>query len=321
MGRYVLRRLIYLIPLVIGITIITFLLANLAPGSPLQDLALDPDIQPQDLERIKESLGLNQPIYVRYVQWFSHVIRGDFGISLVTYRPVMQTILQKLPNTLELAGAALLLSLVISIPVGVYAAVRRNSWFDQVTTIGAVGGFAMPTFFFGLLMIVLFAVKFKAWGLPSLPSGGVQTLGGGGFFDRIEHLIMPAVVLALVQTAGWTRYIRSQMIEVLRQDYMRTAESKGLKYWVTVMRHGLKNGVLPLVTLLALDIPNLFSGSVITEQIFSWNGVGRLIIDSVNKRDYTMVMGTTLFIAILVVLGNLLADVVYGIIDPRVRYD
>lgn len=321
MGRYVIRRLIYLIPLVIGITIITFLLANLAPGSPLQDLQLDPDIQPQDLARIKASLGLDQPIYVRYIQWFSHIIRGDFGISLVTYRPVMQTILQKLPNTLELALAALFLSLLFSIPVGVYAAVKRNSAFDQTTTIASVAGFAMPTFFFGLIMIVLFSVKFKEWGLPSLPSGGVYTLGGGGLLDRLEHLLMPAIVLAFVQTARWTRYLRSQMIEVISQDYIRTARSKGLRGWVVIMRHGFRNGILPLITLLALDIPNLFSGSVIVEQIFSWNGIGRLIIDSVDKRDYTVVMGTTLFIAIIVVLANLLADVLYGVIDPRVRYD
>ena len=321
MARYVLRRLIYLIPLVIGITIITFLLANLAPGSPLASLELDPNITPQDLARIQASLGLDKPLYIRYFQWFSHVIRGDLGISLITYQPVMGTILQKLPNTLELSLAALALSLLFSIPVGVYAAVRRNSIFDQVTTVGSVAGFAMPTFFFGLLMIVIFSVKFKFWGLPSLPSGGVSTLGGGGFLDRVQHLIMPAVVLAFVQTASWTRYLRSQMIEVLRQDFMRTAESKGLRARVVVLRHGLRNGILPLVTLLALDIPNLFSGQVIVEQIFSWNGVGRLIIDAVNMRDYTVVMGTTLFIAILVVVANLLADVLYGVVDPRVRYD
>ena len=321
MARYVLRRLIYLIPLVIGITMITFLLANLAPGSPLGSLELDPNITPQDFARIEASLGLNKPLYIRYFQWFSHIIRGDFGISLITYRPVLGTILQKLPNTLELSLAALALSLAFSVPIGVYAAVKRNSVFDQLTTVGSVAGFAMPTFFFGLLMIVIFSVKFKEWGLPSLPSGGVISVGGGGFVDRFEHLIMPAFVLAFVQTARWTRYLRSQMIDVLRQDFVRTAESKGLKNRVVILRHGLRNGVLPLVTLLALDIPNLFSGQVIIEQIFTWNGVGRLIIDSVNSRDYTVVMGTTLFIAMLVVVANLLADVVYGVIDPRVRYD
>jgi peptide/nickel transport system permease protein len=321
MGRYILRRLIYLIPLVIGITMITFLLANLAPGSPLGSLELDPNITPQDFARIEASLGLDKPLYIRYGVWFSHVIRGDLGISLITYRPVMGTILQKLPNTLELSIAALALSLVFSVPIGVYSAVKRNSLFDQIATVGSVAGFAMPTFFFGLLMIVIFSVKFKEWGLPSLPSGGVASIGGGGISDHILHLIMPAFVLAFVQTARWTRYLRSQMIEVLRQDFVRTAESKGLKNRVVILGHALRNGILPLVTLLALDIPNLFSGQVIIEQIFTWNGVGRLIIDAVNMRDYTVVMGTTLFIAMLVIVANLLADVVYGLIDPRVRYD
>lgn len=319
MGRYALRRLVQLIPLVIGITMVTFLLANLAPGSPIADLELDPTIQPQDRERIERSLGLDQPVHIRYVQWLSHVVRGDLGLSLSNYRPVTEVILEKLPNTLVLTVTALLMALAFSIPVGIYSALRRNSWFDQVATIGSVAGFAMPTFWLGLMMIIIFSVKFRAWGLPSLPSGGVMTIGDGSLADRIEHLILPATTLAIVQTAAWTRYIRSQMIEVLQQDYIRTARGKGLRTWTVVTRHGLRNAILPMVTLLALDLPTLFSGSVIIEQIFTWNGVGRLIIDSVQKRDYTVVMGTTLFIAVLVVVANLLADILYGVVDPRVR--
>lgn len=321
MGRFVLRRLVQMVPMLIGITMITFLIANLAPGSPLSDLELSPDIQPADRERIQESLGLDQPIHIRYVHWLSHVVRGDLGISLTTYRPVTQVILEKLPNTLLLTVTALVLSLLISIPIGIIGALRRNSLFDRSTTVGAVAGFAMPTFWLGVMMIIIFSVKFREWGLPALPSGGVATIGGGGLMDRIEHLIMPAFVLAFVQTAIWTRYIRSQMIEVLRQDYMRTAEGKGLRTRVVVIRHGLRNAVLPLITLLALDLPTLFSGSVIVEQIFTWNGVGRLIIDSVQGRDYTVVMGTTMFLATLVVVCNLIADILYGIVDPRVRYE
>ena len=321
MGRFVLRRLIQMVPLVIGITIVTFALANLVPGSPISDLQLNPNIRPQDMERIRHSLGLDQPLYIRYFQWFSHVARGDLGISLVTYRPVSQTILEKLPNTLLLTGAALFLSLLFSIPVGVYAATRRNSWFDHVTTVGAVGGVAMPIFWLGLMMIILFSVKFRDWGLPALPSGGVHTLGKSGVLDSLEHLLMPAFVLAFVQTASWTRYIRSQMIEVLRMDYVRTAQSKGLRDVSVIFGHTLRNAVLPLVTLLALDIPNLFSGAVVTEQIFTWNGIGRLIYDSATKRDYTVVMGTVLLVAILTVVANLLADIAYGILDPRIRYE
>ncbi|HET9016970.1 MAG TPA: ABC transporter permease [Thermomicrobiaceae bacterium] len=321
MGRYVLRRLIQVIPLIIGITIITFALANIVPGSPIANLQFNPDITPADIARIKASLGLDQPLYIRYFQWLSHVVRGDLGLSLVTYTPVMQSILQKLPNTLELTGAALLFAIVVSIPVGIYSAVRRNSWFDQFATVGAVAGFAVPTFWLGLMAILLFSVKFSEWGLPSLPAGGSYTLGNGGFLDRLQHLIMPAVVLGFVYMASWTRYIRSQMIEVLRQDYMRTAEAKGLIRRAVIFRHGLRNAVLPLVTLLALDLPGLFGGSVIIEQIFSWNGLGRFILDGVQSRDYTVVMGTTLFISILVVFANLLADIAYGLLDPRIQYE
>ncbi len=321
MGRFVLRRVIQIIPLIIGITIVTFALANLVPGSPISGLELNPDIRPEDLARIRHSLGLDQPLYIRYFQWFSHVIRGDLGLSLVTYRPVSQLILQKLPNTLLLTGAALLISLLFSIPVGVLAATRRNSIFDHFTTVGAVGGIAVPTFWLGLMMIIFFAVKFRDWGYPALPSGGVHTLGKGGFLDLLQHLLMPAFVLAFVQTAAWTRYIRSQMIEVLRMDYVRTAESKGLRDLRVIYGHALRNAILPLVTLLALDIPNLFSGAVVIEQIFTWNGIGRLIYNSATQRDYTTVMGCVLMVAMLTVVANLLADIAYGILDPRIRYE
>jgi peptide/nickel transport system permease protein len=321
MGRFVLRRVIQMVPLVIGITMVTFALANLVPGSPVSDLEFNPNIRPQDLARIRHSLGLDQPLYIRYFQWISHIARGDLGLSLVTYRPVSELILQKLPNTLLLTGAALLLSLLFSIPIGVYAATRRNSIFDHVATVGAVAGVAVPGFWLGLMMIILFAVKFRDWGLPALPSGGVHTLGGGGFLDLLEHLLMPAFVLAFVQTASWTRYIRSQMIEVLRHDFVRTAQSKGLRDQRVIFGHALRNAVLPLVTLLALDIPSLFSGAIVVEQIFSWNGIGRLIFDSATKRDYTVVMGCVLMVSILTVVANLLADIAYGILDPRIRYD
>jgi peptide/nickel transport system permease protein len=321
MGRFIIRRLLQMIPLIFGITVITFALANLAPGSPVADLQFSPGTRPEDIQRIKESLGLDQPVYVRYVQWVSHVMRGDLGLSLVTFRPVTRTILEKLPNTLLLTGTALIFSLAISVPVGVYAAVRRNSWFDQAATVGAVAGFAMPTFWLGLLVILLFSVKFREWGLPAFPSGGAYTVGDAGLVDRLKHLILPAFVLGFVHMASWTRYIRSQMIEVLRQDYMRTAESKGLISQVVIFRHGLRNAILPLVTLLALDLPILFGGAVITETIFTWNGIGRLILDAVSRRDYTVVMGTTLFISIVTVFANLLADIAYGFLDPRIRYD
>lgn len=322
MGRYIVARLVQMVPLLIGITLVTFVIANVIPGSPVSELEFQPGVRPEDIERIRRQLGLDQPIHVRYVQWLSHVLRGDLGLSLVTFRPVSQLILEKLPNTLLLTVTALLLSLAFSIPVGVLAAVRRNSVFDQVATVGAVAGVAVPTFWLGLMLIVLFAVKFREWGLPALPPGGMYDLrAGGGLLDRLEHLILPAFTLAFVQTAAWTRYIRSQMIEVLRQDYVRVAEAKGLPQRLVIFRHGLRNAILPLVTLLALDLPTLFSGAVVTETIFTWNGLGRLIVDSTFKRDYTVVMGVVLFISFLTIIANLLADILYAQLDPRIRYD
>lgn len=322
MGRYIVARLIGMVPLILGITIVTFAIANLVPGSPVTQYEFQPGVRPEDIERIRRQLGLDQPIHIRYVQWLSHVLRGDLGLSLITFRPVSELILEKLPNTLLLTVTALLLSLAFSIPVGVLAAVRRNSLFDQVATVSAVAGVAVPTFWLGLMLIVLFAVKFREWGLPALPPGGMYDLrGGGGLLDRIEHLLLPAFTLAFVQTASWTRYIRSQMIEVLRQDYIRVAEAKGLPQRLVIFRHGLRNAILPLVTLLALDLPTLFSGAVVTETIFTWNGLGRLIVDSTFKRDYTVVMGVVLFISFLTVVANLLADILYAQLDPRIRYD
>jgi len=322
MGRFIIRRLIQTIPLLIGITVITFLLANAVPGSPVSGLEFNPKTRPEDIARIKESLGLNDPLYVRYFTWFSHVARGDFGLSLKTFRPVSDQIKAKMPNTLLLTGTALLLALLISIPVGVYGAVRRNSVFDQVSTATAVAGFSMPTFWLGLILILLFAVKFKEWGFPSLPAGGAYDLrGGGGFFDHVKHLILPAFALAFVQMAAWTRYVRSQMLEVLNQDYMRTARSKGLKDNVVVFKHGLRNAVLPLVTLLGIAIPDLFGGALIIEQIFTYPGMGKLGFDAALQKDYPMVMGIVVVTGTLVILGNLIADVIYGLLDPRIRFD
>ncbi|MEX2426296.1 MAG: ABC transporter permease [Thermomicrobiaceae bacterium] len=322
MGRFIVRRLIQTIPLVIGITILTFALANLVPGSPVSNLELDPGTSPEDIARIRSNLGLDEPIHVRYFVWMSNLVQGDFGLSLQSHRPVATIIMERLPNTLLLTASALALSLLFSIPVGVYAALKRNSWFDQAATLGAVGGVAVPNFWLGLMMILLFSVMFREWGLPALPSGGTHTVGTDpDIIDRLRHLIMPAIVLAFAQTAAWTRYIRSQMIEILRQDYMRSAQAKGLKDYIVTFRHGLRNALLPLVTLLALDIPQLFSGAVITEVIFSWNGIGRLIVDSTFQRDYTVIMGTVVIVSFLTIFANLIADVMYAVLDPRIRYD
>lgn len=321
MTAYLVRRLLQMIPLLIGISVITFVIIN-ATGSPLNNLEFDPRVRPEDIERLEKSLGLDKPVHERYFIWLGNVLQGDLGVSMANRIPVTERILAVLPNTLRLTTASLILSLIISVPIGVYAAVRRNSLFDRIANVSAVAGFAIPTVWLGLMLILLVAVKFREWGLPYLPVGGVSDLrSGGGFWDRVEHMILPVIALSIPQIAGWVVYIRTAMLEVIRQDYMRTAQAKGLKDRVVMLRHGFRNALLPLITIVGLSFPELFAGSLVVENVFAYNGMGRLAIDAVNEKDYTVVMGTTIFFAILVVIGNLLADVLYSVADPRIRHD
>jgi len=314
MGAYLIRRVLQVFPLLIGISILVFLLINAVPGSPVGDLALNPGTRPEDVARIKAQLGLDQPLYKRYFVWLGNVVRGDLGKSMINYRDVRGEIAGRLPNTLKLTIAAFILSLVFSIPIGVYSAIKRNSVFDYVATVTSVAGVSIPNFWLALMLILFFAVR-QRW----LPSGGTQNLSDGGFIDQIRHLILPAFTLAIVELAGWTRYIRAQMLEVIRQDYIRTARAKGLREGFVIFRHAFRNALLPLITLFGLSIPQFFSGALIIETIFSWPGIGRLTFDSAVSRDYTMIMGTVLLSSTMVVLGNLLADIGYGLLDPRVK--
>ena len=321
MARYVIRRLIGIPPLLIGITLIVFAIVHLTPGSPLDDLKLNPEIKASDIAAIEETLGLHRPLWQQYTGWVGQLVRGDFGISLKTYRPVRTLIAQRVGNTLLLTGTALLFSLAVAIPVGVLSALKRNTIFDYFATIGSTFGDSIPSFWLGLMFILLFAVQFQAWGLPWLPSGGTQTLpNGGDFFDRAKHLLLPVLTLSSVQIALWTRYIRAQMLEVLNQDYVRTARAKGLPERTVQMRHAFRNAVLPLITLVGLSIPALFGGAVVIESVFGWPGIGSLLIQSAQNRDYTVVMGLTVFLSTVVVVANLLADLLYGVADPRVQY-
>jgi peptide/nickel transport system permease protein len=322
MGRFILSRLLQMIPLLLGISFLVFAIVNLVPGSPMDDLEFNPKVKPADQEQIKENLGLNDPWYTRYFIWLSDAVQGDLGRSLVNATPVLDRIKTVMPNTLILTISATIFALVISIPLGIYSAVKRNSWFDNSVTIGTVAAFAMPSFWLAFLLIILFAVRFQQWGLPSLPVTGMydHRSGGGGFFDRIEHLILPTIALGLAQLAAWTRYIRGSMLEVIRQDYVRTAQAKGLKSRGILYGHAFRNALLPLVTLVGLSLPDLFGGAFIVEVIFAWNGMGRLIVDGARQNDYTVIMGTTMMLAVLVLLSNLLADVLYAVLDPRIRY-
>jgi peptide/nickel transport system permease protein len=321
MTAYVLRRIALMIPILLGVSIITFAITALS-GSPFDTLELNPRIKPADIQNIKHNLGLDKPILERYFIWLSHVVRGDFGRSLITYQPVRDRILDVMPNTLMLSGISVFLAFFLALPIGILAAVKRNSIFDRLATTGAVAGFAIPTVWLGLLLIILFAVKFNHWGLPSLPVGGVRNLrGNGGLWDRVVHLILPITALTIPQLAGWIVYVRSSMLEVIRQDYIRTAQSKGLKERSVLYIHAFRNAVLPLVTLIGLSIPDVFGGSLVVENVFAYPGMGRLTIDSVGNKDYTMVMGTTIFFAILVIVGNLIADILYVALDPRIKLD
>jgi peptide/nickel transport system permease protein len=324
MGPYLIRRLLQMVPLLIGVIFLTFAITNLIPGSPVARLVGDDRgramIQAEDVERIKANLGLDQPVHIRYLIWLGNVVRGDLGVSIRASSPVTDLILQKLPNTLVLTGTAFLVSFLVAIPIGAFAAVKRNSWFDHTSTAIAVAGYSIPTFWLALVLLMVLAVKFKEWGLPSLPAGGAYDLrGGGDLADRLRHLILPVFTLAFVQAAYWTRFIRSQMLEALSQDYVRTARAKGIAERLVLMRHSLRNAILPLVTLLGLAIPELFAGALVVEQIFTYPGMGQLAFTAAINKDYPLIMGTVLFASFLVLLGNLLADVAYSAVDPRVR--
>jgi peptide/nickel transport system permease protein len=321
MIAFIVRRLLQMIPLLFGVTLITFVIIN-AAGSPLASLEFNPRVRPEDIERIRGNLGLDKPVHERYFIWVGNVLQGDLGLSLINYRPVTDRIQEVMVNTLLLSGISLVISLLIAVPLGIYAAVHRNSLADRIINILAVGGYAIPTVWLGLLLIILFSVKFDEWGFYALPVGGVRDLrDDGGLADRIEHLIMPITALVIPQVAAWLFYIRSNMLEVIRQDYVRTAQAKGLGSKAVLYRHAFRNALIPLVTLLGLSLPDLFAGALIVENIFAYPGMGRLAITAIDDKDHTLVMGITLVFAFLVIVGNLLADLLYAVVDPRIRLD
>ena len=320
-GAFVLRRLLTAIPVMVGVTAITFLLMMLTIGNYVPGLELNGNVRPEDIQRLRESMGLNRPIYVQYALWLWGLFHGDFGRSLVDSTPVLHEILERLPNTLELTVTAIALGTALAIPLGTLAALRRGSLLDNALTTLSVAGFAIPQFWLGLVVILLFSVSFEAWGLPWLPAGGaLSPIGGGDVVDRVTHLALPASVLAFLYLSIWSRYTRSSMIEVLSQDYVRTARAKGMSERRVVFGHALRNALLPLVTLVGLELPGLVSGSLVVEVVFSWPGIGRLAYDRALQYDYTTVLGITTFVTALVILGNLTADVLYAVLDPRIRH-
>lgn len=316
MRQYIIRRLIQIIPIVIGITIVTFFLIKMCPGNPLKVMLFNPDIKPEERARLERLYGLDQPIHIQYFKWLIRLLQGDLGWSLYTSRPVTKHILERIGPTALLAGTTLFLSFLIAIPFGILSATKQYSLLDYSSTVIIFFGMSLPIFFLCLVVIYIFAVRFGI-----LPTSGMKTLGiPFSIWDRIKHLILPVSVLTFYQIAPVVRYVRSSMLEVIREDYVRTARAKGISERGVIYKHALRNALIPIVTIFGLSIPFIFNGAFITETIFAWPGMGRLAVGAVFQRDYPILMGTTLITAILVLLGNLIADILYAVVDPRIRY-
>ncbi len=320
MIAYIFRRLLQSIPLLLVISMIIFLLLQMTPGGPLAmgESVGSGRVTAEQIERLRDKYGLNQPLYIRYLYWFGDFIRGDWGTSFNTGRPVLEMITERLPTTLLLTGLAYLVMLILAFPIGILSAVRQYSVMDYIMTGLAFIGISIPSFWFGLLLLFMFS--FKTGWLPAFGLTDVNEYTGMAYlWDLGRHLVMPVAVLAMIDTAAVTRYIRASMLETIHQDYVRTARAKGLGQRAVIIRHVLRNATIPIVTILALRIPDLFLGTVVTETIFAIPGMGRLFIMSAELRDYPVLMGILVIAAILVILSNLLADVLYAALDPRIR--
>jgi peptide/nickel transport system permease protein len=313
---FIMRRLLSVVPVLLIITFATFFLMQLLPGGPLAAYENNPEISQKDIERLRHEMGLDRPIHVQYGSWLKNFVRGDWGYSFTTKRPVLSEIWDRLPNTLYLTGISLIVALIIAIPAGIISATRQYSVFDHITTTLAYIGRSMPVFYSGLLLIIVFSIWLR-W----LPSGGMQTLGKEfSVIDSLRHLFLPVLSLSTLIAAKYVRFLRTSMLEVIHLDYIRTAAAKGVSERVIIYKHAFRNAAIPLVTVVAIDLPVLFAGALFTETIYSWPGMGRLFVDAATRFDYSVVMGIVAAIAFLVVVSNLLADVVYAILDPRITY-
>lgn len=321
MTTYIIRRLFQASLTLLAISFILFGLISAAPGGFMTVYAEKSDMSPEDLARIRAKLGLDDPIPVRYLKWLGNLLQGDWGKSLVSKRPVLEEIASRLPNTLLLMGLMMFFTLLVAIPLGIFSAIRQYSWFDHIFTTLAFAGQSLPVFWFGLLLIIVFAVLLKGPdGRPLLPGAGMYTLGEPfSLWDRIRHLILPVTMLTFVSSAEYMRYLRSAMLDVIHEDYIRTARAKGLREWKVIFKHALRNAIIPLVTLVGLDLPSLFGGALFTETIFAWPGIGRLYFTAAMKNDYPLVMATLMIYSTLIILSTLLVDLLYAALDPRIR--
>lgn len=324
MIRYAVRRLLESVPLLLVVSALVFGMLQASPGGPLAQLERDPTITQADIDRLMHERGLDDPWAVQYLRWIRDALTGDLGRSLQTGRPVATEILERLPNTLVLVGVAFAVTLALAVPIGVLSAVRPYSAFDHVVTTLAFMGISIPIFWFGLLLILVFYVALSnpVGGGPLFPAGGMYSTGReADLANRIWHLVLPVTMLASTWVAWYTRFLRASMLDVLSLDYVRTARSKGLAERRVIFRHALRNAAMPLITLIGLDLPMLFSGALFTETIFSWPGMGRLFYQSASRRDYPVLMAIVMFTSVLIIVSNLLADLAYALVDPRITYD
>jgi len=317
-GRYLLRRLLIAIPSLLGISVVLFTVLALAPGDPFEELATNPNVPAEVSAALRVKFGLDDPITLRYLRWLIAMLHGDWGFSFVSRMDVDTLILQRLPATLFVIGSSQVLALLIALPVGVYAATRPYSVFDQIANTSAFIGFSLPTFFTGLLFILVFSI-YLDW-LPFVYRADIGATGWRWYWEQFRQAVMPVAVLGLFQGASWTRYVRSAVLDVIRLDYVTTARAKGLPERIVVVKHVVRNALIPVVTLVALQMPALFGGAIVTEQIFRIPGIGSLLISAILANDTPVIMAVTFVFACLVILFNLIADILYGWLDPRIAY-
>ncbi len=318
MGPYLLRRLLIAIPSLLGISVVIFTVLALAPGDPFSELALNPNVPAEVRMALRAKFGLDDPVWQRYFYWITAMLRGDWGFSFISRVDVDTLIMQRVPITLAVIGASQLLALAIALPVGIYSAVRPYSWFDRIASSLAFIGFSLPTFFTGILLILIFSIKLD-W-LPFVFRADLSTTGWAWWGEMFRQSIMPITVLGLFTAASWTRYVRSAMLDVIRLDYVTTARAKGLAERKVIMKHVVRNALIPVVTLVALQMPAIFGGAIITEQIFRIPGIGSLLIDAILRNDTPVIMAVTFVFSCLVIIFNLIADLLYGWLDPRISY-
>jgi peptide/nickel transport system permease protein len=317
MSTYIVRRLLIAIPTLLIISFVLFAVLSLAPGDPLAQFAANPEVPQEVRDRIAKSMGLDKPWYERYPRWLLAMLQGDFGFSYASRAPVNDLITQRLPQTLKVIGIAYLLSVLVAIPVGVLVAVRPHNPLSIGATTLAFIGFSMPTFFTGLLFIIIFSVNLR-W-FPMIYDTTLEVTDLNSLWAQVKQSIMPIMVLALFQIGALTRFVRASMLENLQMDYARTARAKGLRERVVIMKHVLRNSLIPIVTLIALGLPAVFTGAIVTEQVFRIQGIGELLITSLQRKDIPVVMAVTFIAAVLIVLFNTVADIVYGVLDPRIK--